>query len=578
MPQYWVLHNAIHETQINSHYENKLLIDPYCGIPENVPIEQDDYVFLMRGKEYLYGYGRVEHMEEPRADGSGKVYKCAKVRPLLLRSNLARMDQIESIEAFSRSPLEMLGGAISPLDSEQARALWGFLPGDRRPPEPPREIPDGWAQEGERHYIAGGQGTITKVRNVRDGTLGALKRLHPDSQKNSERRSRFSREVSSLQLLEGNGTPLVLASNVAQWQDKKVEPYAIMEWIDGPNLREHIQKQRMSLDKALGTTLALLDIVERCHGLEIQHRDIKPENVILRSSDYKAPVLIDFGIAFRPPSEDEPEDFKTAAGQELGNRFLRLPEHAPNSHISTPISDLTHLVGLLFFMVTGRNPVQLRDANGRPPHEAQAQHIPREIVEDTRWSFLQMIFAIGFQYRTDQRFQSAGDLRKELEFAQTGAGDEDERLTQALKTIEAFLASEDHKIIEQAPNRMRQLSEELVTAASKAAKDAGFIIHHHFDIGRLPSGMPIANQGIAISRVGGPEIRLGGTHSIHLENRQYVAVLQTDRGSRYEYFRGPADQPELLAQAVLRENNVKRLLVTLVEDYGKVLIENTPRL
>ena len=46
MPQYWVLHHTIIESKICEHYESKLLIAPYCGIPEDVAIAVDDSAFF----------------------------------------------------------------------------------------------------------------------------------------------------------------------------------------------------------------------------------------------------------------------------------------------------------------------------------------------------------------------------------------------------------------------------------------------------------------------------------------------------------------------------------------------------
>jgi hypothetical protein len=51
---------------------------------------------------------------------------------------------------------------------------------------------------------------------------------------------------------------------------------------------------------------------------------VKPANVVLRNDDLTAPVLVDFGLSFN----DSDEDDLTRVNEEVGNRFLRLPEHA----------------------------------------------------------------------------------------------------------------------------------------------------------------------------------------------------------------------------------------------------------
>jgi hypothetical protein len=46
--------------------------------------------------------------------------------------------------------------------------------------------------------------------------------------------------------------------------------------------------------------------------------------VVLRNGDITDPVLVDLGLSFNDADED---DDLTRAGEEVGNRFLRLPEH-----------------------------------------------------------------------------------------------------------------------------------------------------------------------------------------------------------------------------------------------------------
>jgi serine/threonine protein kinase len=575
MPQYWVLHHVIVEGHINPHYENKLLINPYGGIPEHVPVAVDDYVFLLRGTDYFYGYGRVEVLGSAQADAAGNKVRDIVVRPSLLRTNLARLDQIESMDVFARSPLERIGGAISPLDSEQARALWGLLPADHRPPEPPKEIPDGWEKAGERRTLGGGQGTITKVRDISDKRLGALKRLHPGKQGVTERRFRLQREVESLEALGGKGVPVVLAKNTELWRDKGVELYVIMEWIDGPNLREFVQRRRMSLDQAVKTTLALLDILDRCHQLDIYHRDIKPENVMLRGGDPSSPIIVDFGMAFAPSLDDAGADVKTAAGQELGNRFLRLPEYAPNAHSFGAISDLTHLLGLLLYMLTARNPVQLQDANGRMPQEALADRIPQEITADARWPRLETTFTTGFQYRTDRRFSSSDDLRRELLRLLPGAkASDEEHLIDALKELELLRDREEVRVPKLAPPVIRRVSEELMDSLSKAARAKGFEFSRQpFGSGEISPGKPVGNLLFDIAKSDQKGIGADGAHSIYLEDGQYVAYYQTNHTGRVEYYRKPADRPDLLADAV--KEVVSPLLTALVESYTDTLRQNT---
>jgi serine/threonine protein kinase len=103
--------------------------------------------------------------------------------------------------------------------------------------------------------------------------------------------------------------------------------YIVTEWIDGQTLQKHVDERRPSLDEAVGITLSLVDIIDRCHRFGLIHRDIKPDNVmLLQSPDGYTVKLIDFGLSGTSAEEAESREIRTDPGEELGNRFLRLPE------------------------------------------------------------------------------------------------------------------------------------------------------------------------------------------------------------------------------------------------------------
>lgn len=48
-----------------------------------------------------------------------------------------------------------------------------------KPLPPLQNTPEGWERVAQGKGLSGGQGSITKVRRIADGTLGALKQLLP---------------------------------------------------------------------------------------------------------------------------------------------------------------------------------------------------------------------------------------------------------------------------------------------------------------------------------------------------------------------------------------------------------------
>lgn len=129
------------------------------------------------------------------------------------------------------------------------------------------------------------------------------------------------------------------------------------EFIEGKILSQFLDPgQPMGIADAVNLVLKLLDTVQYCHKAGIVHRDIKPDNIIIRNNDISDPVLIDFGISFN--ESDTNKTILTPAWQQLGNRFLALPELQVNSSMQRdPRADITQCCGILFLAFADSHPV-----------------------------------------------------------------------------------------------------------------------------------------------------------------------------------------------------------------------------
>lgn len=137
------------------------------------------------------------------------------------------------------------------------------------------------------------------------------------------------------------------------------------------------------------------------------HRDIKPGNIIFRGNILGDIVLVDFGMSYH----EEASANVTPTGEEVGNRFLHLPELACESSLKRdPRSDVTFCGGILFFLLTGVRPVQLSDQDGRMPHQRldAVSKLASHAGLDT--DHLLALFDRAFDFRIDHRFQDAGAL------------------------------------------------------------------------------------------------------------------------------------------------------------------------
>lgn len=229
----------------------------------------------------------------------------------------------------------------------------------------------------------------------------------------TERRARMFREVACYRTLSHPGVPKLIESNAEEYKDRAAQLYLVTELVAGKNFGQYMENRLLSTADALNIFGQLLDVVEYAHAQEVVHRDIKPENVMVESPAPLKIRLVDFGLSFLGAEHDD--DHSTVLGQEIGNRFLRLPEHGVSSANKRDArSDLTQCVGLLFFALTGLRPSLLEDENRRRPHQRAAAQERLALHVDLDLSSLLKVFDRAFEMQIDARWQTVEELRRAL--------------------------------------------------------------------------------------------------------------------------------------------------------------------
>lgn len=140
--------------------------------------------------------------------------------------------------------------------------------------------------------------------------------------------------------------------------------YMVMEFVHGASLSEWIKTRRplpqLAMEKIIWPLVEGLGII---HQSSYLHRDVKPGNIYIRNDG--TPVLLDFGAAR-----------STAGGGEL--TAVVSPGYAPveqysESSVQGPWTDLYAVGGVMYWMVTGKKPVdataRLRDDPQKPATE-----------------------------------------------------------------------------------------------------------------------------------------------------------------------------------------------------------------
>lgn len=272
------------------------------------------------------------------------------------------------------------------------------------------------------------------------------------------------REAAALETLDVPGVPKLLDNNTAEWRGD-TPLFVVMEFVDGPTLDAKIREGAMTLDAALVFARSIFETLRLCHASGVIHRDIKPDNVVLANGDVGNPKLVDFGQSF---NLDEPTAL-TETSQQLGNRFLGLPELlASSGNKRDPRSDLTMAFGLFFFALTGAAPRVLRDEIDRAPHQRSGAREALEAVGLPSKALLRL-FDQAFQVRIDSRFQSADACLQALsEVGSTIRGGVDDG------PVMVRVMEEYDRAAEPARLRAQQL---LLDRALNAVRDASAAVH-----------------------------------------------------------------------------------------------------
>lgn len=342
----------------------------------------------------------------------------------------------------------------------------------------PQPWDEKWKKPENSLIGSGGQGQTYKVEpktNEFPSSQYVLKIL--TKEQDPERRARMYREVAVLKTLKHKGIPKLIDSNVDEFESE-VKLYMVTEFIEGMTLEKAIENATMEPEDAINFLLKLLEIVDYCHRANVLHRDIKPDNIILRNNNINDPVLIDFGMSFN--KVDLEETNLTPIGQQLGNRFLFLPEQKIKSSAQrSPISDITQCCGILFYAITGVPPVSLTDHEGKMPHQ---QDRIRAYLSEFPSNLINRIFQIfnrGFQTEILYRWSSIEELKDALINVQNPPAKSQDTIIAEIKNLFSIPEHERRKLFE---IRANELAVIIFDSADKASKQLNELLGGGFGI------------------------------------------------------------------------------------------------
>ncbi|MGE0864365.1 MAG: protein kinase [Vicinamibacterales bacterium] len=260
---------------------------------------------------------------------------------------------------------------------------------------------------------SGGMGEVYRAKDSRLSREVALKVLPVAVSADPETRARFEREARVLATL--NHPNIVTVHAVEDCDGRQV---IAMELVAGRSLDDLIPAHGLPLARVLGLGVQIAAAVTAAHRREIVHRDLKPANVMVGPQDHVK--VLDFGLAKFHEAQSGSAD-TTAAGEDLtgpGRVMGTVSYMSPEQAEGRPVDERTDVFSLgvvLYEMACGERPFKgdtslsvlsaiLRDTP-RPITEIKPA-VPRDLVRILRRCLAK---------NADERYQSAGDLRNDLE-------------------------------------------------------------------------------------------------------------------------------------------------------------------
>jgi len=263
---------------------------------------------------------------------------------------------------------------------------------------------------------AGGMGEVYRARDTRLDRLVAVKVLPSHLSVSDEARQRFDREARAISSL--NHPHICALYDVGRQENVD---FLVMEYLEGETLQTRLQRGPLPTDELLRVAVQVADALEKAHRQGLVHRDLKPGNLMLTRSGAK---LMDFGVVKNlertapsssltlAPTSTSP---LTAQGTVVGTFQYMAPEQLESNQVDAR-SDLFAFGAVLYEMATGQK--AFGGKNQASLIAAILKDEPHSMSELQPLSppALERLVRTCLAKDPEERWQSAGDLRRELQW------------------------------------------------------------------------------------------------------------------------------------------------------------------
>ncbi len=263
----------------------------------------------------------------------------------------------------------------------------------------------------------GGMAAVYKALDLKLNRIVAVKILRDSYASDPQFLTRFKREAQQAASL--NHPNIVRVFDVGDDGDYH---YIVMEYIEGPNLKDVILREApFPNQRALELGAQICDAIAYSHANGLIHRDIKPQNILL---DKTGRVKVaDFGIAKSSTSST-----LTEAGITLGTVHYFSPEQAKGQPV-LPQSDIYSIGIVLYEMMTGRIPFDSDNPVALALKHIEDTPLPPRQINPNIPPVVEQIILRTLAKNPAQRYSSAEQLGKALRTIEAQA----EQGTQAVR-------------------------------------------------------------------------------------------------------------------------------------------------
>ena len=198
----------------------------------------------------------------------------------------------------------------------------------------------------------GGMGEVHEAVQLSLGRTVAVKLLRTELASDEQFVGRFEKEGAALATLSHPNIVSIVDRGRAAGTY-----YLVMEFVDGPSLRERMREPEFDVSKVLVTMLQVTRAIDYAHHRGVIHRDLKPENILFDEQAGGLPKVTDFGLAgFDERHVDTPRNL-TQAHVAMGTASYMAPEQAVDAKSVGPRADIYSLGVMLYELLTGELPI-----------------------------------------------------------------------------------------------------------------------------------------------------------------------------------------------------------------------------